>query len=242
MVNRCLSRPLLLGHRGLRPVRGLAFPWSRPSLPAENTLAAFEHALSSGCDGFEFDVRYTSDRRQVLWHDPKIGRHEIANIEYSLLAGLRRPERRSTAVPCLEDVLRIFGNRAFLDIELKVVGCEEDIVARLKAHPPSSGYVVSSFLPEVVLRLNQIDDTLPLGYICKDAEFAMEWSNLPIQIFLPHYKLVSQRLIDEVRRREMKLMAWTVNRPSDMLRLASWEVDGLISDDPGLLAQTFQLP
>src|SRR5206468_7355346 len=115
----------------------------------------------------------------------------------------------------------------------------EDIVALLKAHPPSRGYVVSSFLPDVLFRLNQLDQTVPLGYICKDAEAAEAWSNLPIQVVLPHYKLVSRRFIDEVHRRGMQLMAWTVNRQSDMLRFASWEVDGLISDDLQLLQRTF---
>jgi len=34
------------------------------------------------------------------------------------------------------------------------------------------------------------------------------------------------------------VMTWTVNRETDMLRLASWGIDGLISDDPKLLKIT----
>jgi glycerophosphoryl diester phosphodiesterase len=220
-------------------VRHLGIKWPRSAFPAQNTPQAFEYALAHGCDGFEFDVRYTSDRRQVLCHDPKVGRREIASTSYLDLSQRHRPERRVAPMPCLEDVLREFGSRAYLDIELKVAGCEEEIVSQLKAHRPAPQYLVSSFLPEVLMRLNQLDDTLPLGYICKDAELAMEWSNLPIKTFLPHYKLVSQRLVDEVHRREMKLVTWTVNRQAAMLRLANWGVDGLISDDPVLLVRTF---
>ena len=62
------SRPWLLGHRGLR-LRGIERLIS--NAPYENSLDAFEYALSQGCDGFEFDVRYTRDCRNVLWHDPK---------------------------------------------------------------------------------------------------------------------------------------------------------------------------
>jgi glycerophosphoryl diester phosphodiesterase len=229
---------LLLGHRGARPVRRLGFSWSGSKVPAENTLAAFEYALAQGCDGFEFDVRYTRDRRHVLCHDPKLHQREIATGDYSDLH--RHPERRKAPIACLEDVLRTLGDRAYLDIELKVAGCEEQIVAQLKAHPPSRGYVVSSFLPDVLLRLNELDDTMPLGYICKDAEAAEAWSMLPIRVLLPHYRLVSRRLVDEVHRRKMQLVTWTVNRESDMLRFASWEVDGLISDDPQLLHRTFR--
>jgi glycerophosphoryl diester phosphodiesterase len=51
---------LLLGHRGCRG----AF--------TENTFAAFDHALESGCDGFELDVRMTADAVPVIWHDARL--------------------------------------------------------------------------------------------------------------------------------------------------------------------------
>lgn len=240
MVNSSKSRPLLLGHRGARPVRRLGLTRSRSRAPAENTLEAFEYALSSGCDGFEFDVRSTLDRRHILHHDPKLGRCEIAATSYFDLQN--HPEPRRSPIACLEDVLRGFGDRAYLDIELKASGCEQEILAELKAHPPSRGYVVSSFLPEVLMGLNQLSDTLPLGYICDDAEAAEEWRNLPIGVLLPHYRLVSRRLVDEVHGCNIQLMTWTVNRQPDMLRFANWGVDGLISDDPVLLSRTFCHP
>ncbi len=154
------SRPLLLGHRGVRPLPCLGLRWRRPGLPAENTLAAFDYAVASGCDGFEFDVRYTRDRRSLLCHDPKLNQKEVALTEY---AGL---ERRGHRLAGLEDVLERFGATAYLDIELKVTGHEEALVAALHANPPQHGYVVSSFLPEVLLRLHHLDSSLPLGFLC----------------------------------------------------------------------------
>ena len=50
--------------------------------------------MSHGCDGFEFDVRYTRDRRAVLCHDPKIGRMEVATTDYTGLER-RRGYRRA---------------------------------------------------------------------------------------------------------------------------------------------------
>ena len=134
---------------------------------------------------------------------------------------------RTLSLPSLDDVLREFGERALLDIEIKAPGNEQDVVAQLEAHPPSRGYVVSSFLPDVLLRLHELDGTLPLGYICDDAETMAQWRSLPIQIFLPQYRLVSRALIDEVHERNVQLMTWTVNRARDLLRLAAWGVDGL---------------
>jgi glycerophosphoryl diester phosphodiesterase len=233
-VGNRLSRPILLGHRGVRLLPCLGLRWRKPGFPAENTLAAFDYALAGGCDGFEFDVRYTRDRRSVLSHDPKFKRVEVATAEF---AGLER--RRGYNLACLEDVLKRYGGTAYLDIEVKVTGNEEAIVAALLASPPRRGYVVSSFLPDVLLRLHHLDPALALGYICEHADDAERWTALPITTFIPHFSLVSQRLIDEVHTRDRYLFTWTVNEAPALLRLAGWGVDGLISDDPHLLARTF---
>jgi glycerophosphoryl diester phosphodiesterase len=233
-VNLQSSRPLLLGHRGVRPLPFLGLRWRKPDLPPENTISAFDYALQHGCDGFEFDVRYTRDRRLVLQHEPKVKGSEVAAIDHAPL------ERRiGYKLPAMEDVLKRFATTAWLDIELKVAGEEEAIAASVLAHLPQRGFVVSSFLPEVLLRLREIDPTLPLGYICDHEDDAQLWSGLPIQFFIPHCSLVSRMLVEEVHRRKMKLFTWTVNLREDMLSLASWGVDGLISDNPKLLNQTF---
>ena len=228
-----ISRPLLLGHRGLRPVRRFGVRTSRALVPPENSIAAFDRALAAGCDGFEFDVRFTSDKRAVLWHDPQMDGREVSLADYAEL------HRRRSHLACVEDVLDRFAKTAYLDVELKVAGNEEVIVAALRTTPPTQGFVVSSFLPKVVFRLHELDSSLPLGYVCKRAEDVQRWSSLPIRVFIPHLRLVSKRLIDDVHSHGIQLFTWTVNRQSDMLRLAAAGVDGLISDDPALLVRTF---
>ena len=90
--------------------------------------------------------------------------------------------------------------RAYLDIELKVDGNEEAIVAAVRANRPQRGFVVSSFLPEVVLRLHELDSSLPLGYVCDREENIARWTDLPITAFFPRHDLVSQQ-IDRRRAR-----------------------------------------
>lgn len=230
MVNR-ISRPLLLGHRGARPRSRIAVP--RVSLPAENTLAAFEYALAQWCDGFEFDVRFTRDKRAVLCHDPQVDGKEVSATNYSDLG------RRGNELACLEDVLARFGDAAYLDVEVKVDGNEEQVIAALREKPPSHGYIVSSFFPQVLLRTNQLDSTLPLGYICDRPEHVKIWTELPIAVLIPQHNLVSPVMIDDAHRRGVRLFTWTVNQRRDLLCLANWGVDGLISDDPALLCRTF---
>jgi len=225
-----LLRPLLLGHRGLR-LRGL--PRLNSTAPRENSLAAFEYALSQGCDGFEFDVRHTRDGRNVVWHDPEFHGRKIAATDYAELIG-----RDRGCLSCLEEVLWRFGSRAYLDIELKVAGYEEVIAAALRQSPPQRGFVVSSFLPEALSRMYNIADQIPLGYICEERAMLARSTHLPIKVFLPRHDFVSPSLMEEVHQRGQQIMTWTVNSPRRMKQLATWGVDGLMSDDPELLVRT----
>jgi glycerophosphoryl diester phosphodiesterase len=230
------ARPLLLGHRGARPLSRLKLGTRAANVPPENTLAGFEYALAHGCDGFEFDVRITRDGRLVVCHNASFGGRRIAT---SLFDSLR--SCCGEALACLEDVLATFADRAFLDIEVKVGGSEELIVNALRSNKPQR-FLVSSFLPEVLRRFHQLDPSLPLGYICDRAAEVRTWQKLPIQVFLPQYELVNEKLIQEVHTRGLNIFTWTVNVKEGMQRLAAWGIDGLIGDDPTLLAQTFRRP
>jgi glycerophosphoryl diester phosphodiesterase len=225
--------PLLLGHRGVR-ARGLNR--INANLPVENSLAAFEYALAQGCDGFEFDIRQTRDGRDVIWHDADFRGKQIADTNCADLT-----DHGGNRLASFPEVLARFGSRAYLDIELKTSGSEEAIVAALKANPPQRGYIFSSFLPDILLRLHDVDGTLPLGLLCEDKQAMNSWRELPVQVFLPRHDLIESGLIEEMHSAGRQVMTWTVNSPRRMRQLAEWGIDGLISDDPQSLYQTFHI-
>ena len=211
------KRPLLLGHRGAR----------LPQVP-ENTIAAFDLALQAGCDGFEFDVRRARDGQLVVVHDARIRGLAVAE---STCAELRAPaddERHSP--PALKDVLQKYGGQAFLDIELKVTGARDLLLAGLRAYPPRRGCVVSSFLPEALREMEEAE--IPLGLICENARQMAAWRDMPVEYVIPHYRLATSRLVEELHAAGKKVLVWTVNREADMRRLVEWGVEGIITDDP----------
>jgi glycerophosphoryl diester phosphodiesterase len=103
------ARPLLFGHRGARLQQF-----------RENSMSAFRHALASGCDGFEFDVRISGDRRLVCVHDANIGDISVAGASYEALCSAScRVNASDEDIAGVDEVLREFATSAFLDIELK---------------------------------------------------------------------------------------------------------------------------
>jgi glycerophosphoryl diester phosphodiesterase len=209
------NHALLLGHRGARGVKNVA----------ENTLASFDLALSQGCDGFEFDVRLTADAQAVICHNPT-----THGLEISLHPA------QSLALPSLRQVLARYQSTAFLDIELKAPGLERITIDLLREFQPGRGFVVSSFIPEVLTGIHDLDKAVPLGLICETKVQLSLWNEFPVSYVIPHYKLLSQSLLREIKAGRKKVFVWTVNAPAAINRVLSWGVDGIISDYPERLS------
>ena len=218
------AKLLLLGHRGAR----LYAP--------ENTIAAFDLSLKHGVDGFEFDVRCTRSRESIICHDASFNRlavrkHTLGQIRVSCLPG-NNP-------PCLEDVLERYSGIAFLNIEIKVRGMEQTVLQAIRRFPPRRGYFISSFLPSVVRKLHALDQTLVLGAVSKTYWHLRRWKALPVEYVVPHYNLLTPKLIETLHAAGKTVITWTVNDPRQMRHAAEMGVDGIISDDPKLLVKTF---
>jgi glycerophosphoryl diester phosphodiesterase len=209
-------RPLLLGHRGARGSRDIS----------ENTLASFELCLQHGCDGFEFDVRQSADGEAVICHDATYNGMEIAETP-----------AKSLGLPTLEEVLRQFSARAFLDIELKVAGPEQRTIAALRKNPPQKGYVVSSFLPDVLAAIYVLEASIPLGLLCGSRKQLRCWPQSLAKWVIPQVELANRELVDQAHVSGRKIMVWTVNRTERMRQLSEWGVDALISDETERVAQ-----
>jgi glycerophosphoryl diester phosphodiesterase len=209
-----LNRPLLLGHRG-----------ASKYVP-ENTPAAFDLALQHGCDGFEFDLRYTADSRCVVCHDPLYKRRRIDRRTFLELN-----------LPSGEDVIRSYAGHVYLDIELKVPGEATSIMEALR-HVDRARFVISSFLPDVLAAVNDRHPKLPLGLICENIRQLRRWQSLPIGCVMLHRKLAIREVIEDLHEAGKRVFVWTVNRERQMKELSELGVDGLISDDTRLLVRT----
>jgi glycerophosphoryl diester phosphodiesterase len=215
------SRPLLVGHRGLR---------SRSFSVRENTVAAFDMALQHGCDGFEFDVRLSADNRAVICHGARFAGITIARAACT----------RLRLLPRLDDILERYASRAFLDIELKVPGIESSVLDAVLKFPPARGYVISSFLPNVLSDLRKLSQSVPLGIICETRPQLSIWRDLPIQYVMAHERLISQESLAQIHAAGKSLFAWTINKKVSMIRLADWGVDGIVSDRTDLLVKALK--
>ena len=211
-------RPLLLAHRGART----------DSIP-ENSLPAFDRALEQGCDGFECDVRLTRCGCAVVCHNARV---DGIAVSHAMRAQLPR-------LPCIEEVLRRYRGRGFMDIELKAPGLESCVLDALRKYPPERGCVLSSFLPQVALEIKARTGIVPVGIICSRASQLMNWRALPVDYVIVHQNLMTRRLAEIVHGAGRRIFAWGVTSHTTALRLSGWEVDAIIADNPQMLMESF---
>jgi len=148
-------------------------------------------------------------------------------------------------LPFLEDVLRRYSEKCFLDVELKVAGVEATVVELLWQYPPARGYLVTSFLPEVLGRVRALDDSIELGYlfdrVSRPGAGGSDSLCAGVQWMLPEWYLLDEAMVSKLRKANARIGAWTVNETPDMLRLAGLGVEMLISDETERLANTFRV-
>ena len=89
------------------------------------TYEAYKHALTSGAEYAELDIRKTRDNTLVEYHDPHAGHTGplVANLEYQELCDLL-----GYAVPKVHEVMELLAGKMIGHLDLKEIGYEEEVI------------------------------------------------------------------------------------------------------------------
>jgi glycerophosphoryl diester phosphodiesterase len=240
-----LSQPVIFAHRGAS------------AHAPENTLAAFELALSQNADAIELDVKLSADGHIVVIHDPAVdrttGSHgrvkdlSLAQLQ-SLDAGSFFSEKfRGQKIPTLEQVFESVGNRTLINIELTNYSTPRDqlvetVCALVKRFGLQKSVMFSSFFSTNLSRARVYLPDIPSGLLAFQG-LAGAWTRSfgfafgRYQALHPNLRDVSPQQVQRVHRLDRRIHVWTVNAAQDIQRLFRWGVDGIFTDDPQLAVQ-----
>jgi len=226
------GRPLRIGHRGAA------------MLAPENTLASFRAAVEAGVDLIEFDViRHGS--RLVVAHDP---------------------EDVGPDTPSLDDALRFFVEEApeiGAHLDLKLTGCEREVVEALRRHELVERSFVSSYYARTARAIAAQGDGVRTGFTVprQILRFSEEGRGAPVTRFglrvlrwltpflvrsllaatrandlVAHHTIVTSGCVRAAHARGAAVVAWTVDDPNELERLARLGVDAVVTNDPRIFA------
>jgi glycerophosphoryl diester phosphodiesterase len=204
----------------------------------ENTLAGLEAAVASGADIVEFDVA----EGLVLEHPGEV---------------------KAERPPALDDALALLAAHPIgVHIDLKDAGIEQGVAQAVRRHGLGERVVVSSTSVGALRRLAAVDPGLaraisypndrhgvaglpwPRSVVSSAAAClrpAMRVRLPPLlaaaraQALSVRHEIVGRALVGATHARGAAVIAWTVNDPASVGRLAGIGVDAIVSDDPGMV-------
>ena len=224
-----MKTPKILAHRGAS------------AHAPENTMAAFELALSHQADGIELDVMLSKDDQVVVIHDDTVDRTtdgcgRVRDMTLDELKSLDAGDGQK--IPTLIDVFEQLGDKCLLNIELKNYTTIFDRLPIAVAHIVRTYHledsvIISSFnpfnLPRFRRRLGDVD----LGLITlPDKASHWIWRLFRYDALHPHFTDVDQILVSALHAQNRQVNVWTVDEPEEILRLADLNVDSIITNDP----------
>jgi len=234
-----VSTLLRIGHKGAHHIA------------PGNTLASFDAALAHGVDMIEFDIL-------PEFHDrPGEGRLVLAHDYSDGVAGALD----------LDAGLAHLASEAFtgirLDVDLKLPGYEERVVAALRAHRLIERTLVSTMYMRSLIRLRELEPALRLGWsVPRIKRDYAAWPGLAVPAYagvfylrrkvvraarrhlaagrcdalMVNWRLVSRALVRVVREEGGELYVWTVDDAAQIRRLEALGVTGVITNDPRLFS------
>ncbi len=231
----------------------------------QNTIEAFRKSMEIGCDGFETDIHLTKDGIPVVCHNFTIDETSTGTgfIKDMTLDELRQfdfgkykgPEFEGVKIPTLDEFLSLseeMGDKMkVLNIELKsrvfgAAGTElaEKTISMVKEHGLFDKLLISSFDPAILVVCKKVDKECKTGLLYSpDKRIGRKIALRPVKFakeigadaLHPFHMLVTHGYVERAHKAGLQVNPWTVNKESVAKKLLSFGVDGLITDDPGLM-------
>jgi glycerophosphoryl diester phosphodiesterase len=220
----------------------------------ENTMKAFEHAVSLGYRYIETDVQATADGVAVVFHDDTLDRvtdrlGRIAELPWSEVSRAR--VAGTEPIPRLDELLA-----AWPDVRVNVEPKRDPAVEPLSEAIRRAGAVdrvcVASFDDGRVARARRllgprlctvagVVETLRV----KAASWGVPAGDVPsacLQVGLRYKGLpvFDRRLVDTAHRLSMPIHVWTIDGLARMRWLLDLGVDGIMTDRPTALRRVLQ--
>lgn len=213
----------------------------------ENTLSAMEAAIEELADSIELDVQMTADGVVVLGHDANLKRvaglnRAISSMTFEELQQLDvgswfSEEFAGERIPTLKEVMEVCKGKIGLNIEIKNVGKDSELPAKVVALILEQGMeeqcVITSTSLNYLKQVRELEPQLRTGYIIS-AAYGNFYSSEAVDFISVRSNFVDERLMENVHAQGKGVYAWTVNTKSEMERLIMLGVDGIITDRPVL--------
>jgi len=198
----------------------------------ENTLPAFQDAVTIGADMLELDVKVTLDGRAVLLHDDTLNRiWSVARAVRDMTwQEIREACLGPYQIPLFEDIV------SELDIPMMVDFTDDEavdsIVEVLRKQPDLDRFLVVTGRVSAIRRVKQLLPIVTTGLTWDKLSVPEDdlLKELGVSYFNPYWQLVNPVVVQHMRDRNLLISCWTVDQEQHMKSLIELGVDAIVTN------------
>lgn len=217
----------------------------------ENTLASFLKAVELGARFIETDLQLSRDAHFVAIHDETLERttNGHGSVHDWTLAELRELDAGSwfgaefagEKLPTMAEILEFAREHDvvfYLEIKPQASwGSEHLLVGSMRDAGEAARIIVLSFDGSTIAAVRRLEPNLMTGLLMEvHAADAVERAvRVGARQLGMRGDLITPELLTQAKRRDIQVVAWTINQPAHMQALIAAGVDGIITDYPDRL-------
>jgi len=208
----------------------------------ENTLQAFQKALDLNSDGIELDVHLSSDGYLIVIHDETIDRttngkglvndFTLAELKSFLIDGKYQ-------IPTLNEVFDLVNKKCFVNIELKGLETAPKVVSLIEEYISEKDwkyehFIISSFDWNMLEETSKLNPNISIGVLTEENIYtALAFAEkIKAKAIHPDFQLLNAENVQQMQEQGFLVLPWTVNSEEDIQKVKTYQVNGIISDNP----------
>lgn len=208
----------------------------------ENTLQAFQKALNLNSDGIELDVHLSSDEHIIVIHDETIdrttnGKGLVNDFTLAELKSYLIDEKYQ--IPTLNEVFDLVDKKCLINIELKGLGTPSKVVSLIEQYISEKNwnynhFIISSFDWNMLEETSNLNPNISIGVLTEE-NLETAWAfaeKIKAKAIHPDFNLLNDENVQQMQQKGFLVLPWTVNSEEDIQKVKSYNVDGIISDNP----------
>ena len=208
----------------------------------ENSNASFQRAIEMGAHMLEMDVHATIDGEVIIFHDDNVKSisKKKNKIENMLLMEIEKLKlKNGENVPMLREVLERFNGQCQFNIEIKARDAALPALKIVRELDMLDDVLFSSFDGPWLLTIKSREKNARIACISRDKELNIIQVPTSLKAEAIHLrdKIANQALIDYAKAEGLKVHVWTLDKVPKMKKFIDMGVDGIITNQPGILAQ-----
>jgi glycerophosphoryl diester phosphodiesterase len=223
------NKPILIAHRG----------GDGAGILQQNTMTAFEKAVSAGFKYLETDVILSKDAKVVVFHSSSNAllehwkRYRLQKMTYGQII-----KRVNPKPPLLNELFLAFPD-TFVSIDAKTNKVVEPLIKLIKDNKAEARVSVASFSLERSTKLSKslsskaglcIHPKLSRIYRLRLSKNLKALKRRGISLIHFPYEYINIGLIEQSHKKNIQVWAYTVNKEKYYRNLSEMGVDGIITD------------